>query len=209
VTYLQNHDQVGNRARGDRPSATLSPGLVKIGAALLLCSPYTPMLFMGEEWGASTPWMFFTSFPNPDLAEAVRSGRRAEFAEHGWSLDDVPDPQDVATFEHSRLDWAEPDKEPHRELLDWHRDLISLRHSRAELTDGRLDRLSCSYDEDRRWLVLQRDGLAVVCNLADTRQTVPVDGAPSGVLLSSSRGFVFRPGEVELEAESVTILTLA
>jgi maltooligosyltrehalose trehalohydrolase len=207
VTYLSNHDQVGNRAVGDRPSMTLPPELVKVGAALLLTSPYTPMLFMGEEWAASTPWMFFTSFPDEELGEAVRSGRRAEFTEHGWAVDDVPDPQDPATFERSRLDWAETAKEPHADVLDWHRRLIALRRARPELTDGRLDRVSCRYDERARWFVLYRDGVAVVCNLAETRQTVPLNGVPAGVLLSSMPGFVFRPGQVEVEAGSATIVT--
>ena len=208
VTYLQNHDQVGNRACGDRPSAHLSPGLLKVGAALLLCSAYTPMLFMGEEWGARTPWMFFTSFPDGQLADAVRSGRRAEFSAHGWDADDVPDPQDAATFERSRLDWAELDKEPHLELFEWYRQLISLRRQWWQLSDARLDRVRCEYDENARWFVLYREGIAVVCNLADRRQTVPVAGAPSGVLLSSSGGFLFRPGEIEIEAESAAIVTI-
>jgi maltooligosyltrehalose trehalohydrolase len=208
VTYLQNHDQVGNRATGDRATATLSPGLAKIGAALLLCSPYTPMLFMGEEWGASTPWMFFTSFPDAGLASAVREGRRAEFAEHGWSADDVPDPQDPVTFERSRLDWAELDKESHRDLLEWHRQLIRLRRSRTELTDGRLDRVSCHVDEEARALVLRRGSLAVACNLAPERRAVVLDGSPTGVLLASEPGFVFRAGEIELAGESVAIVTM-
>ncbi|HMC69419.1 MAG TPA: DUF3459 domain-containing protein, partial [Mycobacteriales bacterium] len=207
VTYLSNHDQVGNRAVGDRPSMTLSPDLVKIGSALLLTSPYTPMLFMGEEWGASTPWMFFTSFPDENLGEAVRDGRRGEFAEHGWAVEDVPDPQDAGTFERSRLDWAELAKEPHADLLDWHRRLIALRRERPELTDGRLDRVRCRYDATRRWLVLYRDRLAVVCNLAEEAQTVPLDGAPAKVLLASAPGFVFRPGEIEVGPQSATIVT--
>jgi len=214
VTYLQNHDQVGNRACGDRPTATLSPGLVKIGAALLLCSSYTPMLFMGEEWGAATPWMFFTSFPDPELAEAVRSGRRAEFAAHGWSPDEVADPQDPSTFEASRLDWAEMNKDLHQEYFGWYRQLIELRRANPELTDGRLDRVRCVHDEEDGgdgvgWFVLYRGSIAVACNLGKARRTVPLDGSPTNVLLSSARGFVFRHNEIELEAESVAIVTIA
>ncbi|HET7530754.1 MAG TPA: malto-oligosyltrehalose trehalohydrolase [Mycobacteriales bacterium] len=208
VVYLSNHDQVGNRALGDRPSATLSPGMLKVAAALLLTAPYTPMLFMGQEWGAQTPWMFFTSFPDPALADAVRSGRRAEFAEHGWSVDAVPDPQDPATFERSRLDWREPAKQPYADLLDWHRRLIALRRARPELTDGRLDRVRCHHDERARWFVLYREGIAVVANLGEARQTVPLSGAPDGVLLASEPGFVYRPGEIEVDPISVTIVTL-
>jgi maltooligosyltrehalose trehalohydrolase len=95
--YSQTHDQVGNRAQGDRLAASLSPGLVACAAALVLTAPFTPMLFMGEEWAASTPWQFFTDHTDPELAEAVRRGRRREFAEHGWAEEDVPDPQDPAT----------------------------------------------------------------------------------------------------------------
>jgi maltooligosyltrehalose trehalohydrolase len=212
VTYLQNHDQVGNRATGDRPSATLSPGLLKVGAALLLCSSYTPMLFMGEEWGAATPWLYFTSFPDPQLADAVRRGRQQEFApvnetQDGWEASQVPDPQDPTTFERSRIDWAELDKEPHAELLDWHRQLIALRRNCWQLSDARLDRVRCEYDETARWFVLYREGIAVVCNLGAARQAVPLDGSPSGVLLASSGGFVFRSGAVDLEPESVAIVT--
>jgi maltooligosyltrehalose trehalohydrolase len=90
VTYLQDHDQVGNRATGDRIGATVSPGLLRIGPRSVLTSPFTPMLFMGEEWGASTPWMYFTDHEEPALADAVRQGRRREFAEHGWAEEDVP-----------------------------------------------------------------------------------------------------------------------
>ncbi|HUR75630.1 MAG TPA: malto-oligosyltrehalose trehalohydrolase, partial [Sporichthya sp.] len=96
VTYLQNHDQVGNRATGDRLSASVSPGRMAVGAALVLCSAFSPMVFMGEEWAASTPWQYFTDHQEPELADAVREGRRNEFAEHGWSADEVPDPQDSA-----------------------------------------------------------------------------------------------------------------
>jgi maltooligosyltrehalose trehalohydrolase len=208
VTYLHNHDQVGNRATGDRMSTHVSHGLLMVGAALLICSPYTVMLFMGEEWGASTPWQFFTSFSDPGLADAVRDGRRSEFAAHGWAAVDVPDPQDPVTFERSRLDWAELDKEGHRELLDFHRRLIGLRRVHPELSDPRRDRVRTSYDEDDRWLVLYRDRIAVVCNVGSDRQSVPLEGHPDGVLLSSTGGFVFRPDEIELDAESVAIITL-
>ena len=208
VTYMQNHDQVGNRALGDRPTSLFSPGLAKVGAALMLCSAYTPMLFMGEEWGASTPWLYFTSFESASLAEAVRQGRWDEFAAHGWDAEDIPDPQAVSTFEQSRLDWAELDKDPHREFLDWYRQLIALRRAHWELSDARLERVRCQYDEDARWFVLYREGLAVACNLAATRQAVPLEAPPSGVLLSSAGGFVFSPGEIELEPESVAVVTL-
>jgi malto-oligosyltrehalose trehalohydrolase len=107
VAFLQNHDQVGNRAAGDRVSATLPLDLLKLGAGLLLTSPFTPMLFMGEEFGARTPWQYFTDHQDKGLGQAVTAGRRAEFALHGWQAADIPDPQDALTFEGSRLDWSQ------------------------------------------------------------------------------------------------------
>jgi maltooligosyltrehalose trehalohydrolase len=208
VAFLQDHDQVGNRALGDRLSETLSPELLKVGAALLLTSPFTPMLWMGEEWGARTPWQFFTSHPEPELAAAVAHGRKEEFASHGWDTDDVPDPQDPATYERSKLDWSEPASEGHAELLEWYRRLISLRRSRPELTDPRLDLVSVAYDDDARWLVVTRGSLRVAVNLGDTRQELPLDGTPMNVLLSSVPGFVYRDRVIELEPSSVAIVEL-
>ncbi len=208
VAYLQNHDQIGNRATGDRISATLSPGLLKVGAALILTSPFTPMLFMGEEWGARTPWQFFSDHDG-ELGEAVRRGRRAEFASHGWATEDVPDPQSLSTFQASKLDWSELTDGSAQDLLAFTRDLIALRRRRPELTDGRRDWVSVSYDEDSRWLVIRRGRVAVACNLSDERQIVPLQGTPTAVLLASARGFVFRDGEIDLDAESVAVLDLA
>ncbi|TQS42216.1 malto-oligosyltrehalose trehalohydrolase [Cryptosporangium phraense] len=174
VVSLQNHDQIGNRATGDRLSATLSPGLLTIGAALMLTSPFTPMLFMGEEWGASTPWQFFTSHPEPELAQAVEKGRKAEFAEHGWG-DDVPNPQDPETFQRSKLSWAELSEPPHKGLLDTYRELIRLRREVSDLTDPRLDKVSVEYDEEARWVVVYRgDHHAVAANLSSEPRSVPI-----------------------------------
>ncbi|MBX6387698.1 MAG: malto-oligosyltrehalose trehalohydrolase [Frankia sp.] len=216
VTFLQNHDQVGNRASGDRAAATLSPGLLRVGAALLLAGPFTPMLFMGEEWGATTPWAYFTDHGPAWLADAVRSGRRAEFAAHGWGPAEVPDPQDEATFTGSRLDWSQPAAKPFAGLLDWYRRLIALRHAEPDLTDPDWAAVRCDYDEDARWFVLYRGGpparIAVVCNLAGERQAVPVrasaHGAVSGVLAASAPGFSFWPAGVETDGESVVLVRL-
>jgi maltooligosyltrehalose trehalohydrolase len=168
--YRQNHDQVGNRAHGDRMSDTVSPGLIAAGAALVLTSPFTPMLFMGEEWAAGTPWQFFTDFDEPDLAEAVRRGRRAEFASHGWH-GEVPDPQDPATRDASVLDWSEPEREPHRGVLAWYHDLIALRRATPELRDDDLARVQVSTGD--HWLVLHRGTWDVAVNLAEYPLTLP------------------------------------
>ncbi|TCM48835.1 malto-oligosyltrehalose trehalohydrolase [Kribbella sp. VKM Ac-2568] len=177
LVYTSNHDQVGNRALGDRPH--LTPGQLAIGAALVLTSPYTPMLFMGEEWGASTPWRYFTDHGEPELAEAVRTGRRREFAAYGWDAEDIPDPQDPATWRSSVLDWAEVDEPPHRELLAWYRDLLALRARSEDLREDRLASAEISYDGDGSWLVVRRGALRVVVNLDPAELVVPLDGVPA------------------------------
>lgn len=207
VTYLQNHDQVGNRATGDRLSASVSPGRMAIGAAFVLCSPFSPMVFQGEEWLASTPWQYFTDHAEPELADAIREGRRNEFAEHGWAPGDIPDPQDVATVEASTLDWAELDKEPHATMLAWYRTLIALRRTHPELTDPRLDEMVVSYQPDAEWFVMHRGTQRVVANLAPAAQTVPLDGRTASVVASFGSASPKGSG-VRLEAESVAIVTV-
>jgi maltooligosyltrehalose trehalohydrolase len=192
--YAQDHDQIGNRARGERLSALVPTGLLRVAAALVLTAPFTPMLFMGEEWGATTPWQYFTDHEDPALAEAVRRGRREEFAAFGWDPEQVPDPQDPATFERSRLDWSELVREPHAGLLRWHAELIRLRREWPELTDGRLDRVAVSFDEEHRWLAVRRGRILVAANLADVPAVVPAPGG-SRVLLAS--------GEVGIDERGV------
>ncbi|MGH3616388.1 MAG: malto-oligosyltrehalose trehalohydrolase [Pseudonocardia sp.] len=185
LAYLQNHDQIGNRATGDRLTEALSPGLIACGAALVLCSPFTPMIFMGEEWGARTPWQFFSRFPDPALREAVRAGRIAEFAEHGWADVEVPDPNAEQTFLDSKLDWAEPEQEPHASLLAAFRALIALRKAHPELSDPWLDRVQVDVDEHFRTLVLHRGPLRLVVNLGPLPVTVALGARVARILLSS------------------------
>lgn len=183
VGYLQTHDQVGNRAFGDRIGSGLTLGQQAIGAALVLTSALTPMVFMGQEWGASTPWLYFTDFEDLDLGEAVREGRRREFATHGWDAEQVPDPQNHRTRDDSVLRWAERGKDDHARLLDWHRALIALRRSTPELTDGRLDRVVVDVADDEARLLVCRGSVRVACNLADRPTSVPLD-RPARVLLA-------------------------
>ena len=206
VACLQNHDQVGNRARGDRLSQLVSPGLLQVGAALLLTSPFVPMLFMGEEWGAGTPWQFFSSFESPELAEAVRAGRKAEFADFGWEPGDVPDPQDPQTARHCVLDWAEPEREPHASLLAWYRWLIRIRKAWPELSDGRRNLVRCEFDDAARWFVMHRGRISVACNFADSMQDVPLPGAQDCDVLLAAGEPTLGQSVVTLEAESVALL---
>ena len=134
VNFLQNHDQVGNRAFGQRLTALASQDAVRCLTAMLLLAPQIPLLFMGEEYGAATPFQFFCDF-GPELGAAVAKGRRAEFARFAAFADEadlarIPDPNDPATFARSRLDWSELDATEHAAWHDYHRALLALRHRR-------------------------------------------------------------------------------
>ncbi|MGF6881107.1 maltooligosyltrehalose trehalohydrolase [Nocardia sp. GAS34] len=205
LAYTCTHDQIGNRALGDRPSAYLSDGQLAVKAALILGSPYTPMLFMGEEWGARTPFQYFTSHPEPELAAAVAAGRRAEFADHGWPATDIPDPQDPATFERSKLDWSERESPSRARLLACYRALISLHRTHPGLADPRLNRLAVEYDEDARWIILHRNDVHIACNLADHPVDIPITGTP---LLAWSP-IDQHPGHTTVPAHSFAVLATA
>ncbi len=205
MSYTCTHDQIGNRAAGDRPTAYLTPGQLAVSAALALLTPFTAMVFMGEEWAASTPFQFFSSHREPHLADATREGRRTEFADHGWDPDTVPDPQDPATFERSKLNWAERDAAQHARMLALYRDLIALRRTESDLGDFWLDHMDVDFDEDARWIVLYRGGLAIACNLGPDPVAVPVTGdvvhawgtprvGSAGTALEGHSFAVLRPG---------------
>jgi maltooligosyltrehalose trehalohydrolase len=197
LAYSQNHDQVGNRAVGDRPSQHLPVGRLKVAAAVTLLSPFVPMLFQGEEWGATTPFQYFTSHADPELGRAVAQGRRSEFRAFGWRPEDVPDPQDPATFERSKLDWAEPGKDEHAELLEWYRSLVSLRRSAPELGAGRVD--AVRHDAGAGTLAFTRGPYTVAANLGDARWDAGIDG---DVVLASEPGAT--PGD--LPPDSVVVV---
>jgi len=205
--YLQNHDQIGNRALGERSGQLMSLARLKIGAAIVFTSPFVPMLFQGEEWGASTRFQFFTSHQDPTLAAAVRSGRCAEFAAFGWDPQQIPDPQDPRTFESSKLQWDERYRESHIELLDWHRRLIELRRQTPPLTDGRLAQTTVNYDESQQWMVITRGPVVVAINLSNQPQRLPLpsDQPHRPVLFSVADRPPETQGAAELPAESVVI----
>lgn len=203
LIYLQNHDQIGNRAKGDRMTATISHARMLCGAAVVLCSPYTPMIFMGEEWAAGSPWQFFASFTDPDLAAAVRDGRREEFAEHGWGQSEVPDPMDVGTVVRSTLRWAELRDPAHRGVYDTYRALIALRRAYPELADPRLDNFVVETSD--ACLVLHRGRRRVLVNLGTTEAKVVLDRPPGPVLLASASPEVTGT-RIRVAAESFVVM---
>jgi maltooligosyltrehalose trehalohydrolase len=184
VVSTQNHDQIGNRALGERSGALMSHGRLQIAAALLLTGPFIPMLFQGEEWAASSPFQYFTDHRDPALARAVTDGRRQEFAQFGWDPKQVPDPQDYATFLTSKLDWAEIGQPLHSDVLAWYRRLIELRRAKPGLHDRRLDRITVDVDETTATLVVGRPHFRILVNLGAGDHRFPL---PSGaVLLAAS-----------------------
>jgi len=179
VVCSDNHDQIGNRANGERLSAKINRRQLALAAMITLLSPFTPMIFMGEEWGALTPWQFFTSHPEPDLAAAVAEGRLAEFAAMDWDTSAVPDPQDPATFERSKLDWTELEAQPARELYEVQRRLLQIRRDHPDLTDPRFDHGSATSDRNNDWLLVERGQMVIAANFGSEPTKVdlpfPVD----------------------------------
>jgi len=205
VVANQNHDQVGNRALGERLPELTTPELVRVGAVLLLTAPFTPMLWMGEEWAASTRWPFFTSHPEPELAAAVSKGRLEEFADHGWDPATILDPQDPRAYEEAILDWSEPDKDGHAEVLELYRRLTALRAAEPELRDPHLDQVQVEYDEAARWLVVHRGSFRVAANLAEQEAAVPVAG---GDVVLATGPATPGPERLTLAGQSAAIVRL-
>jgi maltooligosyltrehalose trehalohydrolase len=205
LAYDQDHDQIGNRAAGDR----LLPEQLRVAAGLVLTSPYTPMLFMGEEWGASTPWQYFTDHTDPELAAAVSHGRRSEFRAYGWDPSQVPDPQDPETFLRSKLSWSELDSSPHKELLSWYRSLLALRRSEPSLTDPRLSLIDVVFDEADRWIVVTRGALRVAAHFGTAAATLPLGAVGVSVLAASGVGIALSGSSLTMPPMSFAVVRVA
>jgi maltooligosyltrehalose trehalohydrolase len=174
VVYSQNHDQIGNRAFGERLVTLVGPDLDAVASVLVACSPYLPLLFQGQEWGETRPFLYFTDH-GPELARAVRRGRRAEFAAFDWSAE-VPDPNDPGTFERSKLDWSRAGGP----VLELWRTLLRLRREVPALGNCRRDLARATADPERRLLTLERTDPSgsralVVASLGQGSQQLPVD----------------------------------
>lgn len=205
--YAQNHDQIGNRAKGERLSHLVNQGRAKIAAALVFTAPFVPMLFQGEEWAASTPFLYFTNHEDAELGRLVSKGRKKEFAAFGWSPDEIPDPQDERTFLQSKLKWDEQPQSPHAEMLTWYRKLIAIRKAHPELTSGSLEETQVEYSEDDKWLVLRRGAIEVTVNLGGhplKRQL----SAEAKMLLASDNAVKLEQASLIVPRDSVAILKI-
>jgi maltooligosyltrehalose trehalohydrolase len=203
--YIQNHDQVGNRALGDRVREIVGFDRAKIAAAFVLMGPFIPMLFQGEEWAASSPFQYFADH-DEEMARLVSEGRKKEFAAFGWTPESIPDPEDPETFERSKLKWDEANEGEHAEMLDWYRQLIRLRREIPSLTDGEPGHTSVTYSEQDKWLSMERGDVTVSCNLGETEGAFPV---PDGVrIVLGSRGVpLILDGVVMLPPNTVVIIS--
>jgi maltooligosyltrehalose trehalohydrolase len=172
--FIQNHDQVGNRAQGERLSHIVDIGRAKIAAAMVLLGPFVPMLFAGEEFATSAPFQYFTDFQDKDLGHLVSEGRRREFVAFGWAPEEVPDPQAEETFLRSKLRWAELDHGVHAEMLEWYRRLIALRREEAALTCGEFRQLEVNFDETQKWLRMKRGPIEMVFNAGTSEVRLPL-----------------------------------
>ncbi len=209
VAFVQNHDQVGNRAKGDRLGHLVTVDQLKIAAALLMTAPFVPMLFQGEEWNASSPFQYFTDHQDAKLAESVRKGRRAECAAFVADASEVPDPQAQDTFERSKLDWDVRDRGAHREIFEWYRQLIRLRRCIPDFENGRFDLDAVRFDERARWMSIRRGKSQVICNFATVAQRLQIaqDATRMRVSLASKPEVRLDGDAIDLLPVSVAILT--
>jgi maltooligosyltrehalose trehalohydrolase len=202
--YIQDHDQVGNRAFGDRIAETAGLGRAKVAAALVQTSPFIPMLFQGEEWAASSPFLYFADH-DPELARLVSQGRRKEFSAFSWNPEVIPDPEKRETFERSKLNWQETTEGAHTEMLAWYQALIHLRRNTPALNNGEPGNTQVDYDENERWLCITRGSVRVCCNLGKSSHTFSVD-AGSTLALSSRPEIELKAGSLLLPPDTVAIL---
>ncbi len=207
--FIQNHDQVGNRAQGERLSQIVDVGRAKIAAAMVLLSPFVPMLFAGEEFAASTPFQYFTDFQDKELGRLVSEGRRREFVAFGWAPEEVPDPQAEETFLRSKLRWEEAGEGVHAEMLDWYRRLIALRHADIALSQSalrsELRRVTVEFDEEQKWLRMKHGSIEVAFNAGRSEVSLPVKYNYE-VALTSTPEVAWVGSELRLPVGSVAMM---
>jgi maltooligosyltrehalose trehalohydrolase len=155
------------------------------------------MLFEGEEWAASSPFQYFADHQDRELARAVSEGRKREFAAFGWAPERIPDPENPATFQASKLNWSEVNQPQHAEMLEWYRALIGLRRKTPSLNDAGRGNVHIAFDEERKWLRMERGTIVLVCNLGAEDGSFRV---PRGSVLElASRE------KIQIEGEQITL----
>lgn len=204
INFLQNHDQIGNRALGDRIHETIGLEKTKVAVGLILTAPMIPMLYMGEEYAASTPFLYFADHEDKDIARQVTEGRKREFADFGFDGTEIPNPEDPETFRRSKLDWTQPEQGLHAEMLAWVRSLIHLRRRSKCLNDGNRHHMKVTFSEEQRWFRMDRNLTSIFANLGYGTSEFEV---PPGhrLLLWSSPCVTFDGGKLTLPANTLAI----
>lgn len=205
--FIQNHDQVGNRALGDRISDFAGIDRAKIAAALVLLGPFVPLVFEGEEWAATSPFQYFADHEDPELARQVSEGRKREFAAFGWDPAKIPDPEKRETFQRSKLKWDELSAPAHAEMFGWYRQLIQLRRSTPSLNNGEPGNTVVTFSEEQRWLLMKRGSILVVCNISHRGQSVSTPANAEMVLASRSE-VRLESGGIAMPRDSVAVLRI-
>jgi maltooligosyltrehalose trehalohydrolase len=203
--YIQTHDQVGNRAQGDRIAQIAGVERAKMAAAVVLLGPFVPMLFQGEEWACSSPFQYFADHHDPELARLVSEGRRREFSAFGWDPESIPDPESEATFAASKLRWEELADGEHAEMLMWYRELIRLRRATPSLNDGTSGATRVAFDETEKWFTIERGAILIICNLGEQKRSFPIT-ASGRVVLASRNPVESKPETIVLPPVSIAVL---
>jgi len=206
LAYAQTHDQIANQPNGARISHLLSVDEVKVAAGLVLTSPFVPMLFQGEEWGASSPFPYFVDY-HTDIVDSIRKGRTDECGRYGIPPESVPDPADVKTFESAKLNWDELQRDPHAQLLEWFKSLIRLRRTYAVLADGRMDHVCTEFSERERWLVIRRRPITIAVNFDAAPRQIPLEKTLNvKIILASHNGCRITSDGIKMTSHSIAIL---
>jgi maltooligosyltrehalose trehalohydrolase len=203
--YIQNHDQVGNRAVGDRLVETVGLDRAKVAAAVVFASPFIPMIFQGEEWAASSPFQYFADHEDAEMARLVSEGRKREFAAFGWDLNLIPDPEKRETFERSKLNWNELNEGEHAEMLTWYRALIRLRRTDVALNQGEPGDTQVRFDQQEMWFSMERGDVILFCNLGEIERRFSLPEA-GRVVLGSRENLSAQNGDVVLPPDTVAII---
>jgi len=203
IHFDQNHDQVGNRALGERLEHLSGLDAAKVAIGIVLMAPYIPMLFMGEEWATSSPFLYFADHEDEEMRRLVSEGRKRDFAL--FFGDEVPNPEDIETFEKSKLNWDEIDTGKHAEMLAWTKALIKLRRCTVCLNDGNMHHLMVSSDDKRMTLVMQREEARILVNLGTEPQRFDLlDG--EGLSLISRLGIDIADNAIELPGMTLAVM---
>ncbi len=204
--YIQNHDQVGNRAAGERLEHLVGMEASKVALGLTLMAPFVPMLWMGEEFAASSPFLYFADHEEEEMRRMVSEGRKRDFAAFGWNEDEIPDPEAPTTFTDSKLRWSEVHGGKYAEMLQWTKDLIQLRRSTVDLNDGDFGHLKVSCTEDGKGLTMVRGSVRVLMYIGEGTMRCPVHEGET-LRLASRKEINVNAKQITLPKMSLAILT--